>query len=120
MGLARLGAARRATDRISDWVVSLLRLTRIGVGRGLRQVTLRQQPPAFTGWCRSRGRLRSVMRSLLTNARPAFGGIGGGLSSGFGILRDLTTAALIGAAAPEGPDTRPWLLASAASTLAFS
>src|SRR3984893_18821041 len=99
MGLARLRAASRATERISHWVVSLLRLTRIGVGRGLSQATLRHQPPASAGRCRSRVRLRSVMRSLLTNARAAFGGIGGGLSRGFGILRDLTTGALIGALA---------------------
>jgi len=41
------------------------------------------------------------MRSLLTNARAAFGGIGGGLSSGFGILRGLTTGALREAAVPR-------------------
>jgi hypothetical protein len=40
MGLARFRAAARATERISHLVVSRFRLTRIGVGRGLSEVTL--------------------------------------------------------------------------------
>src|SRR5438445_2290889 len=96
MGLARFRAAARATERISDWVISLLRLTRIGVGRGLSQVTLHSSRQLRT----SVGVRGSVMRSLLTNARAAFrgprswrgarsGGSDGGLSSEFGILRGL-------------------------------
>ena len=65
MGLARFRAAARATERISHLVVSRLRLTRIGVGRGLSEVTLhssRQFRIVSVSL-----RLRSVMRSLLTN-----------------------------------------------------
>jgi hypothetical protein len=40
MGLARFRAAARATERISHLVISRFRLTRIGVGRGLSEVTL--------------------------------------------------------------------------------
>jgi hypothetical protein len=40
MGLARFRAAARATERISHLVVSRVRLTRMGVGRGLSEVTL--------------------------------------------------------------------------------
>src|SRR5229473_1510367 len=127
MGFARLRAAARATERISHLVVSRIRLTRIGVGRGLSEATLhssrqlRMMSVTFDS-----GR---VMRSCLSNAGSRLRGppaLGGGPTSAVSMevcltiwkpLGDLTARALIGAfigsdSARDGPAEYPMVMPS--------